>query len=412
MPPESASHPPGEPGPDAGAAPGRTDLEVLTTDKAETLATFAGGVAHDFNNLLTGIMGYHELLACELDESTTAQDYIRQARQACLRARDLLDLVLSFARETSAAPHAAIGLGALLESIRELLAGRLPGAIAVDMALAADLPPVSGNAAQLRLALLNLCLHVARPLAAKGGSIRVRLRRAGPEDTTHAAFAALTPGPCACITVANTSATEFPGRPAGQKVFDRSFTIAEMREGDNLGVAVVFRIIRVHHGVVGWECAPGGGEEFRVYLPFPPSATAAAPGKSASEGRGSGELVYVVDDDETVVTVLRIALRALGYRVLCFGTPAECLESFQAAPPAGALLITDQSMPGITGVDLVARARALAPHLRAIIVTGNSFDLPPPADRGAPFDVIQKPFTADELAVAVQRILHRPAPAG
>ncbi|HWA85605.1 MAG TPA: response regulator [Opitutus sp.] len=387
----------------------RLELEALETDKAETLATFAGGVAHDFNNLLTGIMGYHELIACELGENKGVQDYIGHARDACLRARDLLEQVLTFSHETASVHRTSIELGPLLESARQQLGLLLPAGVAIDAPPSSGLPRVSGNAAQLRLAVLNLAVHAARHLESAGGTLHLRLRRAGREDSGNAAFAILPPGNYACISVANVP--DFAGKETKRNVFERSFTTSEMRADNNLGVAVVFRIVRAHRGAVGCERAPDGGMEFRLYLPFAAPSIGAVDDKTNPEGRGQGEMIFVVDDEETVATFIRYALQAKGYRVQSFGAAEECLASLEADPGRCDLLITDQGMPGLSGVDLVARGRRLAPRLRALVISGNQFAVPPYQGNGSPLEIVQKPFTTEELALAVQRILHIPTTA-
>jgi signal transduction histidine kinase/CheY-like chemotaxis protein len=387
----------------------RLDLESLATEQAEMLGTFAGGVAHDFNNLLTGIMGYHELIACEIDANSPIRDYVVQSRAACLRARDLLEQILAFARQTATAPHAPLDLAALIESARQRLRLMLPPAVAIETELSPTVAPAPANAAQIQLALVNLGLHLARPLEASKGTLFLRLRRAGPEDESNPAFASLPRGDYACLTVANTR--RLTGGPSERRVFERSFTTGEMRENDGLGLAAVFRIVRAHRGLLCSENA-ASGSEFRIYLPSAPAASNNPPMPERPALRGSGEMIFVVDDEEAVATFMGFALQAKGYRVTSFDKPAACLDALRANPGGCQLLITDQAMPDFSGVDLVDRLRGFATSLPILIMSGDLLDLPSHFTADSRVALLQKPFTTDDLITAVHRgLANRPASA-
>ena len=380
----------------------RHEREALEAEKNEILGTFAGGVSHDFNNVLTGIMGYHELIASELEANSNIRDYVIQSRAACLRARDLLEQIVTFARQTAVAPQVPLDLASAIESARSQLRAILPENVAIVTELSPAVSAAPANAAQLHVALVNLGVHVARPIEKSGGTLFLRLRLAGPEDSSDPAFASLPGGSYACITVANTRGLN--GGPATRCVFERSFTTGEMRENNGLALATVFRIVRAHHGLL---CSESGssGLEFRVYLPLNVASPLDSLAPSRPSQRGSREMIFVVDDEDTVAAFIRYGLQAKGYRVTSFGRPEECLEAIRANPRGCELLITDQGMPALSGADLIGRVRAFAAKLPVLLMSGNLFELPARLAADGQITILQKPFTTDELFATVQQAL-------
>ena len=384
----------------------KLEFQLFQAQKMETLGTLAGGIAHDFNNLLTGIMGYQELVADTLGENSEARDYLMQARGASLRARELVEQILTFGRHSTDDQHTPIDLGLVIDEARRLLRATIPATIAIETDVAPDCGQVIGDATQIHQVLLNLGSNAAHAMHTKGGVLRITLRPVDDSAPRSATLATLPAGDYLRLTVSDTG--HGMDETTIQRIFDPFFTTKDVREGTGLGLAVVHGIVRAHRGAIDVESTIGQGSTFHIYLPV-----AAAPGnepgvdETPQAPRGSGEVVYIVDDEDTVATFTKFALEHKGYRAATIDTAANCLEALRADPKACAVLVTDQTMPGMTGTELASKVREFAPDLPIIIMSGYFLKIAPQdlAQIGR-VELLGKPFSTDELAWMVHQALH------
>jgi PAS domain S-box-containing protein len=385
----------------------RRELEgqLFQAQKMETLGTLAGGIAHDFNNLLTGIIGYHELAADSVPEDHPARSCLTEARNASLRARELVEQILTFGRRTADGGHVAVDVGQVAEEARRFLRSTLPANIEINLQLSAYCPNVLGDATQIHQVILNLGSNAAHAMRLHGGTLTIAV---APSDT--AADLESSPGgpPIGSylrLTVSDTG--HGMDESTRRRIFDPFFTTKNTREGTGLGLAVVHGIVRAHRGAIEVESAPGLGTTFHVYFPTASQDTHRDPGDLASAPQGSGEFVCIVDDEDVVASCTKLVLESKGYDAVVYSSAEQCLEEIGQASRSCALLVTDQTMPGMQGTELVATLRKANPGLPAVIMSGYFSKIAPHVlDELGQIELLAKPFTSDELGNAVHRALH------
>ncbi len=385
----------------------RRELEsqLFQAQKMETLGTLAGGIAHDFNNLLTGIIGYHELAADSVPEDHPARTCLTEARNASLRARELVEQILTFGRQTADGGHVAVDVGQVAEEARRFLRSTLPANVVIDLQISAYCPNVLGDATQIHQVILNLGSNAAHAMRLHGGTLAITV---APSDTT-ADFESSPGGPpigsYLRLTVSDTG--HGMDEATRRRIFDPFFTTKNTREGTGLGLAVVHGIVRAHRGAIEVESNPGLGTTFHVYFPTASQDSHRDPDDLAGAPQGSGEFVCIVDDEDVVASCTKLVLESRGYDAVIYSSAEQCLEELGRAARSCSLLVTDQTMPGMQGTELVATLRKENPGLPVVIMSGYFSKIAPHVlDELGQVELLAKPFTTDELANAVHRALH------
>ena len=387
----------------------KLEFQLFQAQKMETLGTLAGGIAHDFNNLLTGIMGYQELVADVLEDNITAREYLAEARGASLRARDLVEQILTFGRQSPDDQYMPLDLGLVIEEARRLLRATIPATIAIETHISPDCGSVQGDATQIHQVILNLGSNAAHAMQPKGGVLTISLEPVDRATSRSATLATLPAGDYLRLTVSDNG--HGMEETTLQRIFDPFFTTKEVREGTGLGLAVVHGIVRAHRGGVDVESRLGQGSTFHIYLPMAATEADASTSEVLQAPRGNGEAIFIVDDEDTVATFTKYALENKGYRASTLDTATLCLEALRANPGACSVLVTDQTMPGMTGTELAGKVREFAPHLPIIVMSGYFLKIPPQdIERLGHVELLGKPFTTDELAWMVHRALHPEVP--
>lgn len=385
----------------------RRELEgqLYQAQKMETLGTLAGGIAHDFNNLLTGIIGYHELASDSIPSDHPARACLTEARNASLRARELVEQILTFGRHSSGGGRVALDPGIIVEEARRFLRATLPANVAIEHHLAPNCPHVFGDATQINQVLLNLGSNAAHAMRHHGGTLKIGVEPAEvPPDLTtslggHAAESYVR------LTVTDTG--HGMDEATQRRIFDPFFTTKNSREGTGLGLAVVHGIVRAHRGAIDVASTPGLGTTFHVYLPVATDGRLHDEAELTGVPQGAGEFICIVDDEELVANCSRLVLESKGYRTVVYGTAEDCLEALCNDPAGCSLLVTDQTMPGLQGTDLVKKLREANPRLPVVIMSGYISKIAPNVlDELGQVELLAKPFTTDELARAVHRALH------
>jgi signal transduction histidine kinase/CheY-like chemotaxis protein len=381
------------------------ELQLFQAQKMETLGTLAGGIAHDFNNLLTGIIGYHELAADSVPEDNPARAALAEARNASLRARELVEQILTFGRHSTGVEHGPLDLTLVLEEARRFLRATLPATITIELHAAPDCSHVLGDATQLHQVLLNLGSNSAHAMRQRGGALKISLRPAPAEPEPGSALAGLPPGAYVCITVADTG--HGMDEDTRRRIFDPFFTTKNTREGTGLGLAVVHGIIRSHRGTITVDSTPDVGTTFTIYLPAAVAEGAEIDGGYATTPRGTGELICIVDDEEIVGNCTMLVLENKGYQTILFKSAEHCLAEFAGRLDTCSLLLTDQMMPGMQGTELATALRRRRPALPVVIMSGYFSKISSTTlDELGQVELLAKPFTTDELALAVHRALN------
>jgi PAS domain S-box-containing protein len=376
------------------------ERQFRRAQKMEAIGTLAAGIAHDFNNVLTAITGYTELaLNFELADGDPARRTLEKVLDAGVRAAGLVNQILTFTRQQEQELHELNLIPIIKESVK-LLRASLPATIAVEQEIGTERDLVLGDPSQLHQVIMNLATNAAQAMAT-GGTLSISLDE---EDIAAGTVIAggLPPGSYLVLRVADTGSGIAP--EIMERIFDPYFTTREHENGSGLGLAVVYGIVQGHDGGLDVTSAPGAGTTVAIYLPRREAAAAAGRVKAdtASLPRGT-EHIMLVDDEEDIIAVGTRMLEHLGYRVSGFRSPTEALEVFGRDPEAVDLLITDLTMPGMTGDGLVERCSRRRPELPVIICTG--FDDGTRECRGRTAAVIRKPLSITQLATTVRRVL-------
>jgi len=383
--------------------------QLFQAQKMETLGTLAGGIAHDFNNLLTGILGYQDLALDTLPEGADTRSYLTAARDASLRARELVDQILTFSRQAGS-EKAPVNLGQVIEDARRFLRATVPATIRIEVDVAPDCGRVLADATQIHQVLLNLGSNAAHAMRATGGLMRLALQPVELDGAAAAALNHLESGRYLRLAFSDTG--HGMDEETRKRIFDPFFTTKEVGQGTGLGLSVVHGIMQAHRGTITVESTPGHGATFTLYFPEAHVEAEDIAADYTAMPRGNGELVAVVDDEDIVRSFAQMALEKIGYRVASFDSPAHCLDALRKHPDDFALLLTDQTMPLMKGIELAAEARQTAPRLPVVIMSGYFSRITPEKLAQIGFvALLSKPFTNEELARAVHRGIH-PASSG
>jgi signal transduction histidine kinase/ActR/RegA family two-component response regulator len=385
------------------------------TGKMEAIGRLAGGIAHDFNNLLGAAMGFSQFLVDDLPEHSESRRHAERIVSICERGRDLVEQLLAFAqaRDTE---RRILNLAVAVQQCRDLLDASLPSSSKLIVEVNDSQLPVLGNEGQIHQVLLNLCLNARDALGSKPGTITIRLSQFHPDPEACSEAARLGAGQLeqdldyVLIAVSDTGA----GMDAAtqSRIFEPFFTTKGLGRGTGLGLAVVHGIVTSYGGVIHVESTPGEGTTFEIYLPLEDAPLEAEEaGLPAQHDVRGEERILVVDDDPDLAHVLTIGLQRYGYEVMSLTDPVKALGVFMQAPERWDLVVSDQVMPGMTGLALIAKLKAVRPQLQAILYTGfqEGITESTAAQQGADA-LLHKPVSPRTLADHIRRVMAARAP--
>ncbi|HYD53801.1 MAG TPA: ATP-binding protein [Gemmatimonadaceae bacterium] len=376
----------------------RLEAQLRQAQKLETIGTLAGGIAHDFNNILTPIIGHVELALGEPGAHAVRDDLL-EVRRASMRAKELVSQILLFSRRDDAS-FGPMELAPVVRESLKLLRATLPATIEIRSTIGDDVEPVLGDPTQLHQVLMNLCTNAYHAMREHGGVLEVRLEMAGDHDLATSA------GHAVRLTVVDTGV----GMDAAtlERLYEPFFTTKPAGEGTGLGMSIVHGIVTRHRGAIMVSSAPGAGTTFEVALPAVRRAACSArraSGPVTVQGQGR---VLVVDDDPVIARLVARILESAGFDAESTTTPRDVPRRLTAADTPFDLVITDLTMPGMTGIDLASRLHDDHPSLPIILLSGYS-ELAGPLDMFR--EVLVKPVTRDVLVGAVTRVLEEGRPA-
>lgn len=382
----------------------RLEAQLIQVQKMEAIGTMAGGIAHDFNNLLAAILGYTDLMLREVpDADSRMGGYLQEVRRAGLRAKTLVQQILTFSRRTEHV-RVPVSLPSLLEETLAFLRPSLPETITIRRHLDSPVGLVLADPTQLQQMLLNLCTNAVQAMRQSGGTLDLRLETVQIDAVAGMRLPSLTPGPYVRLTV--TDSGHGIGPEIIDRIFEPFFTTKGPGEGTGMGLALVHGIVTSYNGTVTVASTPGRGTTFTIHLPQ--SAPAAAEVvRAAAPLAAESPRVLFVDDEVALVRLGQAIFTQLGYEAVVCSSGTEALALVRQAPERFDLVITDQTMPRMTGLALIQELRQLRPDIPIILCTGFSYTVPVETVQRLGIDlVLRKPIDMQDLAQALHQVQH------
>ena len=385
----------------------RLESALVQAQKMEAIGTLAGGIAHDFNNILSAVIGYSELIMSQVDRDNPFHDHLEQILRAGMRARDLVDQILAFSRQ-SEKELKPLQVGPLVKEALKLLRSSLPATIEIQPEISPQLDNIMADPTQIHQIVMNLCTNAAHAMEEDGGILTVTLSSVHLNAHDVRLHPGLTPGEYIELMVQDTGRGIPP--EIKESIFNPYFTTKKKGKGTGLGLSVVHGIVQNYGGAVYAYSESEQGTAFKVYLPAVKKHRIQED-KQGSDPLGGDERILLVDDETVLIEVGRLTLEHLGYSVVTAGSGAEALELFKADPRAVDLVISDMTMPGMTGDQLTVRLLEIRKDLPIILCTGFSTRIT--RERAVEIgarDLVMKPFVTKDLALAIRNVLDEADP--
>ena len=381
---------------------------LLQAQKMEAIGTLAGGIAHDFNNMLSAILGYAELAKDDSMRGSSVDRYMEQILNAGRRARDLVRQILAFSRQEDSKPVLIAPADMVNEAI-DMLRPSLPATIAIQVAISPDILPILIDPVQFHQIIINLSTNAFHAMESTGGALTISLDLVDWSEEKTQTFPDSQPGQFVCLTVKDTGPGIAPA--VCERMFDPFFTTKEVGRGTGMGLATVHGIVQKCGGFIIYDSEVGHGTIFRVYLPAVVSGSIIQPPEDEVdeiERAGKGHILFV-DDELILVEMGQAMLERLGYSVTpCTGS-LEALATFQNDPHHFDVVITDQTMPGLTGLDLARRLLQIRPDLPIILCTGYSNLVDEALAKACGIKgFAMKPLTTKETSALLKEVLADP----
>ena len=381
---------------------GRLQSQLQQSQKMEAVGTLAGGIAHDFNNILAIILGNAELASADVPDSNPASQSLKEIHRASIRAKGMVHQLLAFSRKTDEESK-PLDMAPILKESMKMLRSVIPTSVEFKQYISDDPCSVMGDAAQINQIVMNLVTNAADVMSKEGGLLEVTLDNIILREEKPCFDWVLSPGAYVMLRMRDT------GEGIAPKIMDRIFepyyTSKEVGKGTGMGLSVVHGIVKRHGGGIRVESELGKGTLFEIYFPAL-EKTAEEEKKPEGEIKGGSERILFVDDEASMVDLNRQRLERLGYDVKSTTKPEEALEWFKADPDQFDVIITDMTMPRMTGDRLAAEVLKIRPDMPVIICTGYSERMS--AKKAEALGIrkyIEKPIDLRNLASALREVL-------
>ena len=378
------------------------ETKLFQVQKMEAIGNLAGGIAHDFNNLLFPILGLSELLLEDLPVGSIEHNNVQQILKAGKRGADLVKQILTFSRQ-SEHQIKPVRLQQILKEVLKLARSTIPSNIELIQDVQEDCGLIIADPTQLHQIAMNLITNAYHAVEPTDGKISVKLRETKIMGGDFACNT-LETGHYAVLSVSDTGCGIDP--EVIDKIFDPYFTTKAQGKGTGLGLAVVYGIVKEYHGDIKVYSEMGKGTTFNVYLPLMERAKQTVPVEKMEVYDTGNERILLVDDEEPIAQLEKQMLERLGYQVTARINSVEALEAFKASPNAFDLVVTDMTMPNMTGDRFSEKLISIRPDIPVIICTGFSEGIT--QERAAALGIkgfLMKPIIKSEMARTVRRVL-------
>ncbi|MBN1382997.1 MAG: PAS domain S-box protein [Deltaproteobacteria bacterium] len=378
------------------------ELQLLQAQKMEAIGTLAGGIAHDFNNILASINGFTEMMIWKDLPRDTAKKYLEQVLKAGNRAKDLVKQILEFSRQTKR-ERKPVATASIIKETLKLLRASLPSNIQIDTEISPASGVVMADPVQIHQIIMNLCTNAAHAMRNDNGRLDVSikavdLRRGDPHLTAD-----MQPGKYQKLTVADTGEGIDPR--IMPRIFDPFFTTKPTGEGTGMGLSVVYGIVKEYQGKILIQSKQGQGTTVDIYLPCFEGSEDSEPVVSSAFSRAN-ERILVVDDEPAILEMNKERLQYLGYRVMAMTSSQKALKVFQEDPDGFDLVVTDMTMPEMSGAQLAEHILRIRPQTPIVLCTGFTDAISPEeVKRLGIREFVMKPVAMEELSLMILKLL-------
>jgi len=380
----------------------KMEAHLQQVQRLDSLGTLAGGIAHDFNNILSAIMGYTDLTKLICIDNQKVQHYLNQLNSASLRAKNLVQQILSFSRQSNLVKIPLNPSGIVNEAL-SLIRATLPTTIEITKNIPSNIGVVVANETQIHQIVMNLCTNAYQAMDTEGGSIDVELGSTFISTQDGIIYPDLDPGNYLKLIVSDTGA----GIPEEiqSKIFDPYFTTKQNQKGTGLGLSTVHGIVKDHGGCIKVYSEPNKGTSFQIFLPIA-EANLEKTDNSVEQLPHGTETILFVDDEKLLLEIGKELLESLGYQVETRASSIDALEAFRVQPTKYDLIVSDITMPQMTGERLAVELKLIKQDVPIILCTGFSTRLnSEKLLKIGVAKVLMKPVTINELAVNVRLAL-------
>ncbi len=376
------------------------ETKLNQAHKMETIGTLAGGIAHDFNNILSSVLGFAQLSLEDVEKGTILEDNLQEIYAAGRRAKDLVDQILTFARQGEEEVIPVL-MGPIIKEALKLLRASIPSSIEIRSRIESR-SPVMANPINIHQILMNLCSNASYAMQ-NGGLLEVKLEDARIDSDAEGGPYGLESGKYVMLTVTD-NGEGIPEDVLGS-VFDPFFTTKGPGEGTGMGLSVVHGIVKKYGGRIAVESEPGEGTSFSVYLPVTGKTEEDDSYSPEALPRGSESILFV-DDELSIAHLAQRSLQSQGYRVTVRTSSVEALELFRAKSADFDLVVTDMTMPNMTGDQLAAAMMKIRPAIPVVVCTGYSTRISEKKMEELGIKaLIFKPITKADLAKTARKVL-------
>ena len=382
----------------------RLQSQLIQAQKMEAIGTLAGGIAHDFNNILGAIIGYAEMARETVPANSDIANDLDKVLEAGERASSLVKQILAFSRQTKA-EHIALSPVYLVKEAIKLLRPALPSTIAIIQHLDSQTDAILADPTQIHQIVMNLCTNAFHAMEQQGGELEISLSQEDLNDTELLAQHNVRSGKFVRLMIRDSGCGIPPA--IREKIFEPYFTTKEIGKGTGMGLAIIHGIVTGLGGFITCSSEVEKGSEFNVYFPAIRKEESAQPVSKEGIPTGKGRILYI-DDEEILANLGQAMLERLGYEVTVRSSSIEALSTFQNQPETFDAVITDQTMPGMTGIDLAKRMLQIRPGLPIILCTGYSANISEERVQAVGIQaLIFKPMSKKDIALQLNRLLQK-----
>ncbi len=384
----------------------RSEAQLQHSQKLQTIGTLTGGIAHEFNNLLTPILGYSEIILRDLPRESELYEDITEIYDTSKKAKELIEQILIFSRrENKTLQYKPVQINQLIKGTLKLVRSALPSTIDIVENTGEDCGYVWASPTQIHQVIINLCTNAYHAMKERGGILEIHTQVVSREKEVILKNSNLSDGAYIKISVKDTGCGMT--KEMMNQIFDPFFTTKAVGEGTGLGLSVVHGIISNHKGEIVVESEWGVGSIFNVYLP---QMEAASDDVSFSDHvilKGN-ETILIVDDEPKVVKMMKKKLEQLGYRVCAETNSVEALKNFRTHSHKFDLIMTDQAMPHLKGIELAEKMKEIRPDIKILLITGFIDETVTKYIENAVIDdYLIKPILTTELSEKIRKVLMR-----